>query len=1241
MSDSLKLKKGLSSNLNNEPKESGKILFATDTGAMYIDNGTTRIQVKDTTKLASNGTAVKATSDANGNNIANTYIKNIANNTTKNKTITITKGNNTTSDVTITVTKSDVGLGNVDNKSSATIRGEITKDNITKALGYTPVDTANKGSANGLAELDANGKVPSSQLPSYVDDVLEYSSKSEFPTAGETGKIYVDTTTNLTYRWSGSAYIEISPSLALGQTSSTAFRGDYGKKAYDHSQLTHARTDATNTAKSNTNGNIKINGTETSVYTLPTASSTLGGVKTTSTVTSNTGYTATPIINGVPYYKDTNTWTQLKGATTTANGTAGYVPAPEKGEANRYLRSDGSWSVPPNTDTKYSLPIASANELGGIKVGTNFLISSDGTLSSNWGNTYITNADEAPLGFSRISNDGTNNPFTFWCTLLTAGSDDTNGYRQQWAFPWGDAEATMQAPKYRVKDNGNWGNWISLKDGGNANTVGGIAVTKLKGNDTKFIYTSQNGIGEHNLTEFKEEGHYFVFNYNDSPTNYGFLDISVFDGNGFTPMPNGIIRQLWTDYRDPSKYYMRIYNSTSATEGSWTNWTKISDNGSAKAPSSPQTSIDWDNISFEERSKYIDVKNLAFWNGAYSDNGNSNITRVQNGSPLIGITASGTNLRFTTADGSISSKTVTNIGIISGSALGSSGGTTATTDAGKTYGIPAVTTSPYTYAKWISNLDCGLKNLYNGMIIKIIVPVTGNTRGTCLSIDGGTTYHPVVYNTNSLISTHFGIGTALLLMYDNNISASVYNNSTTATAIKGVWRVLNNFDTDNDTKVTNTLNTTTKAYITGTTSPTTNTGTQIFDTGIYLDTTAGMLTANTFNGSYQYKGTQTAWSHNTIHSSFEKGNLPTSTTSPYYWDLNFTDKNGAGHANRIGYIETGIYSDGRSKISLNICENKKSNTNFHSISITTKEQEDGTFKETVQLGSKTLGAANKPIYLYNGVITEGSACLPLSGGTISGNVTFNNEISNIVLGQHTAAGSGDVPYGYINLYNRGSIAGNIYGSNDGGLIVRSMTNNTGSIGDGSHYFGSAYINNLDKVTMIKESGDTYHIAERTDLTFTDSKGNKQHEDIRFGISNGDNRGIWDRRLEKWLVRADTSGNVYFGDPSYADKTSIRGKAIQKIGNINRTSYSGPSTKWIMVSINSRTSALLVFHFSNGTEHYLLNYTITNTNGTIDETQILSIKSVAIFIKLTNGKIGWYIPNLTTGATCTLDVYAYD
>lgn len=84
------------------------------------------------------------------------------------------------------------------------------------------------------ADLE-NGKVPASQLPSYVDDVLEYASVGVMPRPGESGKIYIALDTNLQYRWSGTKYVEISSSLALGETASTAGRGDHTKAAYDHS----------------------------------------------------------------------------------------------------------------------------------------------------------------------------------------------------------------------------------------------------------------------------------------------------------------------------------------------------------------------------------------------------------------------------------------------------------------------------------------------------------------------------------------------------------------------------------------------------------------------------------------------------------------------------------------------------------------------------------------------------------------------------------------------------------------------------------------------------------------------------------------------------------------------------------------------------------------------------------------------------------------------------------------------
>lgn len=102
------------------------------------------------------------------------------------------------------------------------------------------LDIGLKGAANGLAELDSNGTVPASQLPSYVDDVLEYANFASFPATGEGNKVYIDIETNTTYRWSGTQYVSIGSGdagLQLGTTSSTAHRGDHGSAAYNHSLI--------------------------------------------------------------------------------------------------------------------------------------------------------------------------------------------------------------------------------------------------------------------------------------------------------------------------------------------------------------------------------------------------------------------------------------------------------------------------------------------------------------------------------------------------------------------------------------------------------------------------------------------------------------------------------------------------------------------------------------------------------------------------------------------------------------------------------------------------------------------------------------------------------------------------------------------------------------------------------------------------------------------------------------------
>lgn len=97
---------------------------------------------------------------------------------------------------------------------------------------------------------------------------------------------------------------------------------------------------------------------------------------------------------------------------------------------------------------------------------------------SDWSGSVIENADDAPLGLSKIDANSANNPFKFWAEILTLGEASNQSYRQQWAFPWSKNEAPLK-PKYRVKDSGEWGPWQKLNDGGNAASVGAYTEAKI------------------------------------------------------------------------------------------------------------------------------------------------------------------------------------------------------------------------------------------------------------------------------------------------------------------------------------------------------------------------------------------------------------------------------------------------------------------------------------------------------------------------------------------------------------------------------------------------------------------------------------------------------------------------------------------------------------------------------------------------------------------------------------------
>ncbi|MEF9983685.1 MAG: hypothetical protein RR806_03105 [Oscillospiraceae bacterium] len=202
-------------------------------------------------------------------------------------------------------TKADVGLGNVTNDSQ--------------------VKRSEMGIANGVATLGSDGKLTSGQIPAGIDDVLEATNLAALPTTGESNKIYVTTNDNKTYRWSGSTYVEISASVVLGETSSTAYAGDKGKLVTDN-------------VNKITNGAIKV----------PSSSNadTIGGLTVKTAVPVGAVFTDTVYIhpNTHPYSMITGTPTSLPangGNAATVNGKTvlSNVPADAK-----------------FTDTIYTLP---------------------------------------------------------------------------------------------------------------------------------------------------------------------------------------------------------------------------------------------------------------------------------------------------------------------------------------------------------------------------------------------------------------------------------------------------------------------------------------------------------------------------------------------------------------------------------------------------------------------------------------------------------------------------------------------------------------------------------------------------------------------------------------------------------------------------------------------------------------------------------------------------------------------
>lgn len=159
------------------------------------------------------------------------------------------------------------------------------------------------------------------------------------------------------------------------------------------------------------NGKMYVNvpWTDTNTtYGVVGANGSTGLVKNGSTVTSASGYTACPIVGGIPYYKDTNTtYANMKAATGSAGGAAGLVPAPAAGKQASFLRGDGTWVVP--TNTTYGLASTTANGLlRQLNGSTSSFMRGDGTWATPPNTTYAV-ANESTNGLMAAADKKTMN----------------------------------------------------------------------------------------------------------------------------------------------------------------------------------------------------------------------------------------------------------------------------------------------------------------------------------------------------------------------------------------------------------------------------------------------------------------------------------------------------------------------------------------------------------------------------------------------------------------------------------------------------------------------------------------------------------------------------------------------------------------------------------------------------------------------------------------------------------------
>lgn len=317
--------------------------------------------------------------------------------------------------------------------------------------------------SGNLAASRISGTISSANLPSYVDDVLEYASLSKFPTTGESGKIYTALDTNKIYRWSGSAYVVISETIALGTTHSSAGYGDESRAAYNHSTKTSGNPHHVTKADV---GLGSVDNTADSAKSVKYATS--------------AGSVAWSNVSGKPSSmpaSDVYSWAKQPHKPSYTASEVGAAPT----DHSHNIIADKGRNVEIASGTTANAPTAGmASTSAGLY------------LTRSYGNTTT------PTNYGNILNvvgDGTGQLFMGW-----SGNDSTSGH--------------LYYRSHRDTSTGGWGNWNTIIDSSNigsqsvshANTAGSVAWSNVTGRPTipsvgnGTVTITQNGTNKGSFT---------------------------------------------------------------------------------------------------------------------------------------------------------------------------------------------------------------------------------------------------------------------------------------------------------------------------------------------------------------------------------------------------------------------------------------------------------------------------------------------------------------------------------------------------------------------------------------------------------------------------------------------------------------------------------------------------------------------------------------------------------------------